>query len=406
MFGGAVPSRIPYVLSEGHVMQASAITTDPRTKVALESDRALPSVATPRVHTAIRALVRLLTITTMAATTGAVGGHHPNAPADAPPAMPSAVVSAQAGPDTTAYEGAVEALRQTVVAAQVSGAVVSLQVRAGDSVSAGQVLIRIDARTADLAAAAGAAHARAARAAQEGATRDFERQRQLFGEGFISRAALDRAEAQYKTAQAESSAQLASAGAAMTQSDLYVVKAPYAGVVATVSVVVGEMALPGRPLLTLYDPTALRVTASIPQAAVARLAGPLEPKVEVPGAATRFVKPVRVQLLPRVDTASHTLELRLDLPPNTDATPGMFARAWLAGPASGDGTGQVRLFVPSQVLVRRSEFAALYVIGRDGKPALRQVRPGRSEGSQVEILSGVAAGERVALDPQEAARIR
>ena len=37
---------------------------------------------------------------------------------------------------------------------------------------------------------------------------------------------------------------------------------------------------------------------------------------------------------------------------------------------------------------------------------LRQVRPGRSEGSQVEILSGVAAGERVALDPQAAARIR
>jgi multidrug efflux pump subunit AcrA (membrane-fusion protein) len=62
--------------------------------------------------------------------------------------------------------------------------------------------------------------------------------------------------------------------------------------------------------------------------------------------------------------------------------------------------------VPSQALVRRSELAAVYVIGRDGKPMLRQVRPGRNEGSQVEILSGVAAGERVALDPQAAARIR
>ena len=58
---------------------------------------------------------------------------------------------------------------------------------------------------------------------------------------------------------------------------------------------------------------------------------------------------------------------------------------------------------PSQALVRRSEFAAVYVIGRDGKPVLRQVRPGRSEGRQVEILSGVTVGERVALDPQAAA---
>jgi multidrug efflux pump subunit AcrA (membrane-fusion protein) len=84
----------------------------------------------------------------------------------------------------------------------------------------------------------------------------------------------------------------------------------------------------------------------------------------------------------------------------------MFARAWLSGPRSGAGTGDARLFVPSQALVRRAEFAGVYVIGRDGKPMLRQVRPGRSEGSQVEILSGVAAGERVALDPQAAARIR
>jgi multidrug efflux pump subunit AcrA (membrane-fusion protein) len=84
----------------------------------------------------------------------------------------------------------------------------------------------------------------------------------------------------------------------------------------------------------------------------------------------------------------------------------MFARAWLSDPGTGAGTGDVRLFVPSQALVRRSELAAVYVIGRDGKPTLRQVRPGRSEGSHVEILSGVAAGERVALEPQAAARIR
>ena len=72
----------------------------------------------------------------------------------------------------------------------------------------------------------------------------------------------------------------------------------------------------------------------------------------------------------------------------------------------GSGTGDARLFVPSQALVRRAELAAVYVIGGDGKPMLHQVRPGRSEGPRVEILSGVAAGERVALDPQAAARIR
>lgn len=326
-------------------------------------------------------------------------------PADAPQAIASAAVAAQSDSASTAYEGVVEATRQTIVAAQVSGAVVALQVRAGDKVHAGQVLMRIDARAADQTAAAGAAQARAARAAMDMATSDFERQQQLFAQGFISQAALDRAHASFKTTQAEASAQLANAAAARTQSDFYIVKAPYGGVVANVSVVLGDMAMPGRPLLTLYDPTALRVTAAIPQTAAAELVGSLAAQAEIPGAAAGLVKPVRVQLLPTVDVASHTLELRLDLPANTNAAPGMFARAWLSGADAG-GAGGARLFVPSQALVRRSELAAVYVIGQDGKPMLRQVRPGRGVDGQVEILSGVAAGERVALDPQAAARIR
>jgi multidrug efflux system membrane fusion protein len=350
---------------------------------------------------------RALQAVVVVAAVAAPGGPPVAAPADPPPpAVASAAVAARDGSGSTSYEGVVEALRQTIVAAQVPGAVIALQVRAGDTVQAGQVLLRIDARAADQTAAAGAAQARAARAALAAAGRDFERQQQLFAQGFISQAALDRSDAQFKTAQGEASAHLANAGAARTQSDLYVVKAPYGGVVAGVSVVLGDMALPGRPLLTLYDPAALRVAAAIPQAAVARSGGAFAPQAEIPGVAASWVKPLRVQLLPTVDVASQTLELRLDLPPDTGAAPGMFARAWLFGPGPGAGSGETRLFVPAQALVRRSELAAVYVIGRDGKPLLRQVRPGRSDGNQVEILSGVAAGERVALDPQAAARIR
>lgn len=328
------------------------------------------------------------------------------APAAPPQAVPSAAVSAQDGSGSTAYEGVVEALRQTIVAAQVLGAVVALQVRAGDTVRAGQTLMRIDARAADQGAVAGAAQARAAQAAMEEAARDFERQQQLFAQGFISQAALGRAQALYKTTQAVASAQLASAEAARTQSELHVVRAPYAGVVAKVSVVLGDMAMPGRPLLTLYDPSALRVTAAIPRGAAARLDESITPQVEIPGAVRGLVTPIHAQWLPVVDAASHTLELRLDLPVDTSAAPGMFARAWLSNAGTRASAGDARLFVPSQALVRRSEISAVYVIGKDGKPALRQVRPGRSVGSQVEILSGVAAGERVALDPQAAARVR
>lgn len=336
----------------------------------------------------------------------ALGAHAADAAAvqDAPPPpLATAPVTLGGAAETSGFDGVVQAVRQTAVAAQVAGAVVSLDVKAGDVVRPGQVLLRIDARAAEQTAAAGAAQVQAARAAQEAATRDFERQKQLFSKNYISQAALDSAEAQYKATQAQAAAQLASAGAARTQSGFYVVTAPYKGVVAEVSVVLGDMAMPGRALLTLYDPAALRVSAAVPQAVAARLAPGQAVQVDLPGAATARITPVKTQWMPTVDPATHTLELRLDLPAGlSGVTPGMFARAWL--PVA--GAPEARLYVPARAVVRRAELTALYVLGADGRAMLRQVRLGRGQGDTVEVLAGVSAGERVVLDPQAAARLR
>lgn len=330
------------------------------------------------------------------------------APATQQPATDLASATVAAGPlnDSAGYDGVVEAVRQTVIASQVSGAVVNLEVRAGDQVKAGQLLLRLDARAADQLAAAGAAQVQAARATQEAAAKEFERQKQLLKQNFISQAAFERAEAQFKSTQADAEAQLANAGAARTQSGFYIVRAPYAGVVADVSVVLGDMAMPGRPLLTLYDPSALRVTAAVPQTVATRLAKGAAMQIELPGLANERINPTRSQLLPSVDAATHTQQLRLDLPSGlTGLAPGMFARAWLP---SGNTTGaeDAKLSVPARAIARRAELTAVYVLGQDGKPLLRQVRLGRSNGANVEVLSGVSAGERVALDPQAAARVR
>ncbi|MGM9488285.1 efflux RND transporter periplasmic adaptor subunit [Ideonella sp. YS5] len=338
----------------------------------------------------------------LGAALGALAGNVSPAAATAPQALTTAAVTSGGTSSLAGFDGVVEAVRQTAVAAQVPGAVVALEVKAGDAVKAGQVLLRLDARAAEQTAAAGAAQVQAARATLDAATKDFERQKQLFRENYISQAALDRAEAQYKATQAEAQSQLAAAGAARTQSGFYVVKAPYDGIVSDVAVVLGDMAMPGRLLLTVYDPRSLRVSVAVPQTVAARLTPGQPLQVELPGAAAGRVTPVKTQLLPTVDPATHTLELRLDLPANlSGATPGMFARAWLPVGGSAD----TRLYVPARAVVRRAELTAVYVIGGEGRALLRQVRLGRVEGDTVEVLAGVSAGDRVALDPQAASRL-
>lgn len=328
--------------------------------------------------------------------------------AAAPPAAAAALATApvQAGPASVGggYDGVVEAVRESVVAAQVAGAVTAIEVRAGDAVKAGQVLARIDSRVAEQQAAASEAQIASAQALLEVARKDYERQRQLQEQKFISPAALDQAESQYKAAQAQAAAMRAQAGATRSQSGLHVVRAPYSGIVAAVPAAQGDMALPGRPLLTLYEPGLLRATAYVPQSAVgASLQGS---KVELPARpeAERWIVPERVQVLPTVDAATHTVQIRMPLPAGlAGVVPGMFARVWLPAAPAAAGT---RLYVPASAVLRRGEMTGVYVVDAKGAATLRQVRLGRAEGATVEILAGVAAGEQVALDPQAAARQR
>ena len=315
--------------------------------------------------------------------------------------LDSAAVQSAPREAASGFDGVVEAVRQSALAAQVSGAVTAITVNAGDEVSAGQVLARIDARAAEQHAGASEAQVRSAQAVLEAARQDYQRQRQLYQKHYISLAALERAESQFKAAQAQSQALLAQAGAARTQSGLHVLRAPFGGVVAEVPAQLGDMAMPGKTLLVMYAPGALRVTAAVPQSALPPSLAGL--KVEVPGLpeALRWFGGEHAQVLPLADAGTHTVQLRIDLPAATDGLrPGMFARVWLPGATA----AEPRLFVPATAVLRRGEMTGVYVLDDKGAPLLRQVRLGRADGTRIEVLTGVSAGERVALDPQAAAR--
>lgn len=346
------------------------------------------------MHTHITALSLLLGLASLLATGPALSNGLATTP-----------VTAQGGAGAAvSLNAVVEAVRQTTLSAQVPGAIVALHVKVGDTVKAGQELLRIDARAAQQNVAGSAAQVEAAQAALNVAATEHERQQQLFAKNYISQGALDRAQAQHRAAQAQVNALQAQTRAAQTQSGFFVLNAPYAGVVSEVPVTLGDMAMPGRPLITLHDPSALRVTAAVPQTLLAGF-NAQGVRYEVPGLpALSGPQPAsQVQLLPTVDAATHTAQLRVALPAQLQgAAPGMFARVWL--PASTGSAQAPRLYVPASAVVRRGEMTGVYVLDDKGSARLRQLRLGAPSGTQVEVLSGVSAGERVATDPQAAAR--
>jgi RND family efflux transporter MFP subunit len=306
-------------------------------------------------------------------------------------------VAAQADGGYVPATGMVEAVRQGTLASQVSGRVIAVLVRNGDAVKAGQPLIRIDASEAADAAAASAATAGGAEARLATARAEYERAQRLRSADYISVAAMQRAEAALRSAEADAQASRSQAQAARTRAGWHTVTAPYAGHVTELWVSAGDLAAPGKPLVAIYDPVALRVVAQLPESLAARVMQGRAARLAVDGAAPMAVDSWR--MVPAVNAVTHSVEVRAELPSGSRLLPGQFVNLQL--PVR-DAMPELR--IPLAAVVRRSEVVGVYVVDAQGVAHLRQVRLGPVVGDSVVVLAGVRSGERVALDPVAAGR--
>lgn len=298
---------------------------------------------------------------------------------------------------TYSAEGLVEATRQSTVSAQIGGRVKEVNFDVGDHVNKGQVIVRIDEREAAQALAGSQAQVAQAQANVQNAKLTYERSKQLFAQKFISQAALDKAQVDYKVALAQAAASEAGAGQASLAHGYSAVVAPYSGVVAARMVELGEMVMPGKPLMTGFDPSEMRVVVSVPQYKMSEIGAKPEAMVEVPSV-NRWIKAASVKVQPMADARTHSTQVRVYLPANEPGVyPGMFVRTHFV-------TGKVKkLVIPASSVLRRSEVVAAYVIDAKGVASLRQIRVGdaAAEGL-IEVLSGLKEGEKVAQDPVKA----
>lgn len=320
------------------------------------------------------------------------------ADANAPVAVPTLVVGGSSASASLDIEGTLQALQQSTVAAQVGGNVLQLAVKAGDRVKAGALLARIDERDLQAGLAGGDAGVAQAAAALAQAQQHATRTRDLRAQGFVSQAAVDLADTQLQAAQAaHRQAQAGRSQAALARS-FASVTAPFDAVVLATHVEAGDLAVPGRPIATLYAPGRLRAVVQLPlsRSALARSAQTVD--VVLPDG--RRVLPTSRTELPGTDAVSQTVEWRLNLPTDagTGLAPGQPVQVHFAGAAApATSSASTRLVVPTGAVLQRGELTAVYA-AQEGRFVLKAVRLGSRQGAGVEVLAGVKAGERIATD--------
>jgi RND family efflux transporter MFP subunit len=295
-----------------------------------------------------------------------------------PPVLPTASVRAQVIESkkhiaTEEVVGTVRAKLRSVIEAKASGKIEQLLVVPGQVVKAGEVLAVIDAREV-------LARYDQAVALRQQAEAELKRRTSLFEQRILSQAELDNAQAQARVA-------IAGATEAETLLGYTKVTAPFDGVITRKHADVGDLATPGKPLLDMEDSRTLRFEADVPEAVVGKLT--LGDKLPVRiSALEKELEGAVSEIAPAADPGSRTFLVKLDLPPQSGLRAGQFGRV---GMPVGE-TAALR--VPTSAVVRRGQMELIFVVV-DGKAQLRIVRTGRRIGSEVELVSGVEAGEKI-----------
>ena len=280
-------------------------------------------------------------------------------------------------------DGVIEAVHQATVSAQVSGRVEKVFFDVNDYVKKGDVIIQF--RDREVRAAFNAA-----RASFEEADAEFKRVKDIFERKLVAKAALDKAEARYKSAKA-------SLEQATEQLENTQVKAPYSGIVVKRLIESGELASVGRPLMAGLSLEALRVVVEVPQDIIDTVRRLNKAHIQFNA---QNIEAAAITISPYADSKSHTFLVRVDLPKQDyGAYPGMMVKV---GFVTGE---EPRLVIPKKAVAQRSEVSAVYVKDAQGKLSFRQVRVGEyvPKVDGMEILSGLSEGETVLLDTVRAA---
>lgn len=284
--------------------------------------------------------------------------------------------------------GTVRPLSEATVEAQAPGRVIKLLVRAGQMVEKGQLLVQLEDQQFQARLAQARQGLAAAQANHDRMSAEYARVRKFAQAEAATPQNLEQAQAGYLAAQAglgQARQMVREAEVALGYTRLH---APESGQVVRRLAEPGDLALPGKPLLTLQTLGALRLEAMVREGLIAKVKVGDHMRVEVPSLGRRL--PGRVdEIVPAADPQTRSFLVKVGLAPEPGLRAGVFAR--LLVPLD----ERLAVLIPRQALRRVGQLELVRVRTAGGWQSVH-VTTGRGIGEKVEVLSGLKGGEELA----------
>lgn len=299
------------------------------------------------------------------------------------------------------FPARVESNNEANLSTIVMGSITEMRVSVGDAVSRGQVIARvrdeqIQAQKQQLDAQMLQANAHLANV-----ERNYQRIKNLFEDDSATQKEMDDISAMYASAKANVAALEAGLKEVNEMLEYTVIRAPFSGVITQKFARSGDMAAPGHPLVTLSDPTDIKITSSVPERLINAVETGMDVSILIKAAGDELLSGTLTNISTAGDPMSRQFSVEARLSENETAQnlrAGMFAELFIETETS------QALKVPESALVHRAQLTGLYTINEDNRLVLRWVQTGRKSAGQVEILSGLSAGETFVAEAKQELR--
>lgn len=291
---------------------------------------------------------------------------------------------------TFSTAGTVRTAGHATLTSRIMGNVTRIGAKEGNRVEKGETLIEIESQdiTAKVRQAQGALES--AEAAFRNAEANYTRISELFARGSATRLELDGATMQLDSARGGVKQAEGTVREAQAMKEYARIRAPAAGVVTRRMVEVGDQAAPGRPLLEFEDRSRLQFETFVPESILPSLTVGREVSVRIHALGDSLIPGRISEMEASADPVSHSAKIKIDLQGAKNALSGMYGKVIIP-------TGTRRaVLIPQGAVATKGQLTGVFLLDKAQTLHLRLIQTGKTLGDEIEVLSGLEGGERIA----------
>lgn len=292
--------------------------------------------------------------------------------------------------------GKTEAESSANISTRMMGYITSVKVKTGQTVNKGQLLATISSNDLQAQKAQADAGVNQATAFYNSAKKDYDRFVALFSQNSASQKEMDDIATRFEMATSGLEAAKQMKNEVMAQFSYTNITAPFSGIVTGTFVKEGDMANPGMPLISVEGTSKLQAVVMVSESEISHIKNGI--------AATVNIKSLDKTITGKVNEISTSAQntggqyiVKIDLDKTENILSGMFVNAVFPMEETEVKTSNKLVLIPQEAIIIQGQLKGIYVINDDNTAILRWLRLGKKYGNDIEVLSGLAAGEKYVI---------